>query len=99
VTTITRSGFTGTLAGVAEALAEPCLPFFLHRSRHVPDPGANGRAGGLAGLDVAGDAARLRHWLDGAELPIRVQPGAPALLAARIGADRVVHADGSMRLG
>ena len=40
VTTISRDGFTGRLAAVAEALREPYLPFFLHRSRHVPDPGA-----------------------------------------------------------
>jgi Glyoxalase-like domain len=99
VSTITRSGFTGQLAGVAAALAEPCLPFFVHRGGNVPDPGANGRAGGLAWLEVSGDAARLARWLDGAELPVRVVPGEPALLAAGIGPDRVIHADGSMRLG
>jgi hypothetical protein len=99
VSTITRSGFTGTLAGVAEALAEPCLPFFVHRARHVPDPGANGRAGGIAWLEVAGDAARLRRWLDGAQLPVRVVPGEPAVRALGIGPDRVVGADGAMRLG
>jgi catechol 2,3-dioxygenase-like lactoylglutathione lyase family enzyme len=99
ITTITRSGFTGRLAGVAEALAEPCLPFFVHRARHVPDPGADGRAGGLAALEVSGDAARLSAWLDGAELPVRIQPGDPALRTVRIGAQRLIHADGAMRLG
>jgi hypothetical protein len=99
ISTITRAGFTGTLAGVAEAMREPCLPFFLHRGRDVPDPGANGRAGGIAWVEVSGDAGRLERWLGGAALPIRVAAGAPALRAVGIGAGRVVHADGSMRLG
>jgi catechol 2,3-dioxygenase-like lactoylglutathione lyase family enzyme len=99
VSTITRSGFTGTLAGVAEAMAEPCLPFFVQRAGHGPDPGANGSAGGIAWLEVAGDAARLGRWLDGAQLPVRVVPGEPAVRALGIGAERVVGADGAMRLG
>ncbi len=98
VSTITRSGFTGTLAGVAEAMTEPCLPFFVHRARGVADPGAGAPAGGIAWLEVAGDAARLERWLDGAELPVRVVPGEPAVRALGVGADRVIHADGTMRL-
>ena len=99
VSQITRSGFTGTLAGLAEALAEPCLPFFVQRARGVPDPGANADAGGIAWLEVAGDADRLARWLDGAELPIRVVPGGPALQAVGIGERREIRADGAMRLG
>jgi hypothetical protein len=30
---------------------------------------------GIAGVDVGGDAGRLREWLGGEELPIRVVPG------------------------
>jgi hypothetical protein len=99
LSTITRSGFTGTLAGVGEAMREPCLPFFLERGRAVPDPGTGADAGGIAWLEVSGDAARLDRWLDGAALPIRVVAGEPTLRAVGIGAGRTIHADGSMRLG
>jgi hypothetical protein len=97
ITRITRSGFTGRLAGVAEALAEPCLPFFLERGTGVPDPGAGSEAGGIAWLELAGDAARLERWLDGAQLPVRVAAGEPAVLAVGIGERRSIHADGRMR--
>jgi hypothetical protein len=83
--TITRQGFTGRLTGVAEAMAEPGLPFFVERSRDVADPGAVGDAGGITWIEVAGDAARLEAWLAGAALPLRVRPGAPALIAVGIG--------------
>jgi hypothetical protein len=99
VSTITRSGFTGTLAGVADAMREPCLPFFVQRAGHVPDPGAGASAGGIAWLEVSGDTARLARWLDGADLPIRVTAGEPAVRALGIGGDRVVGGDGAMRLG
>ncbi len=99
VTRIARSGFTGQLAGVAEAMAEPCLPFFVQRARDVPDPGAGAEAGGIAWLEVAGDAGRLERWLGGARLPVRVVPGAPAVRALGIGSERRIHADGAMRLG
>jgi hypothetical protein len=99
ITRITRPGFTGRLAGVGEALAEACLPFFVERGPGVPDPGAHGDAGGIAWLEVSGEAARLARWLDGAELPVRVVPGAPALRAMGIGSGRTIDADGAMRLG
>ena len=83
--TITRQGFTGRLTGVAEAMAEPGLPFFVERGRDVADPGAGGDAGGITWVEVAGDAARLEDWLGGAALPLRVRPGAPALIAVGIG--------------
>ena len=82
---ITRQGFVGRLTAVAEAMAEPCLPFFIERGRDVPDPGGDSGYGGITWIEVAGDAARLGAWLDGAELPVRVRPGAPALLAVGIG--------------
>jgi hypothetical protein len=82
---ITREGFTGRLCGVTEAMAEPGLPFFIERGRDVADPGGDGGAGGITWIEVAGDAARLDAWLGGAELPVRVRPGASALLAVGIG--------------
>jgi hypothetical protein len=98
VTTIERDGFTGRLAAVAEALREPYLPFFLHRSRHVEDPGDGADAGGIAWLEVSGDAARLAVWLDGAELPVRVVDGPPAVRVLGIGERRVIHGDGRMKV-
>jgi Glyoxalase-like domain len=85
VTTLSRAGFSAQLTGIAEALAEPALPFFLQRSAETPDPGEGGEHGGLTWVEVAGDAGRLREWLGGAGLPVRVQAGEPALLAVGVG--------------
>jgi len=85
VARISREGFTARLTGVPEAMAEPCLPFFLERRHAVPDPGAGAAAGGITWLEVAGDPERLAAWLGGAELPVRVVPGPPALRAVGIG--------------
>jgi hypothetical protein len=84
VTTIRRSGLSARLTGVAEAAREPLLPFFIERDPGVADPGAGGE-GGIRRLELAGDAARLERWLDGAALPVRVVPGEPAVLAVGIG--------------
>ena len=86
---IRRQGFVGRLTGVAEAMAELCLPFFIERGRDVADPGAGDDAGGLQWVEVTGDAARLEGWLGGESLPLRVRPGAPALLAVGIGEQRL----------
>ena len=85
VSTISRDGFSARLTGVAEALAEPSLPFFVERGEGTPDPGEGADAGGLTWVEVAGDAERLREWLGGVGLPVRVQPGEPALLAVGAG--------------
>ena len=82
---IERDGLRARLAGVATAMAEPALPFFIERDPGIADPGAAGDAGGITWVEVAGDAARLRAWLGGAELPVRVSDGEPALLAVGIG--------------
>jgi hypothetical protein len=85
VTTLSRSGFSARLTAVPEAMAEPALPFFLERSAETPDPGEGARHGGLTWIEVSGDAGRLREWLGGAGLPVRVRPGDPALLAVGVG--------------
>jgi len=82
---IERDGLRARLAGVATAMAEPTLPFFLQRDPGIADPGAEGDAGGITWVEVAGDPERLRGWLGGAELPVRVRDGDPALLAVGIG--------------
>jgi hypothetical protein len=85
ITTITRQGLSARLTGVAEAMAEPFLPFFISRDHGVPDPGEQGNEGGIEWVEVSGDAARLAEWLGGAELPVRVVEGRPAVLSVGIG--------------
>jgi len=85
ITTIAREGLSARLTGLAEALREPFLPFFLSRDPGVPDPGAAGDAGGITWIEVAGDAVRLERWLGGAHLPVRVVDGAPDVRAVGIG--------------
>jgi hypothetical protein len=85
VSTITRQGLSARLSGVAEAMAEPFLPFFISRDPGIEDPGAEGNAGGIEWIEVSGDSERLARWLDGAELPVRVVEGAPAVRSVGIG--------------
>jgi hypothetical protein len=85
VTTIAREDLTARLAGVAEAVADPWLPFFIQRDPGIADPGARGDAGGIGRLELAADAQRLSEWLDGAELPLRlVEDGGPLGLRALV---------------
>ena len=90
VSTISRQGLTARLTGLAEAMAEPFLPFFIERDPGIPDPGAGGDAGGIEWIEVAGDAAKLADWVGGADLPARVVAGAPAVVAVGVGG-RVVR--------
>ena len=85
ISTITRQGLSARLTGVAESMAEPCLPFFLERDPRNDDPGVGGNARGLTWVEVAGDRARIEAWLGGADLPVRVREGEPALLGVGIG--------------
>jgi Glyoxalase-like domain len=81
VHTVSRDGLTASVAGVEQALREPFLPFFVSSDRpRMWPPGL-----GLTWVEVAGDPARLRDWLRGAELPIRVVDGDPAVRALGIG--------------
>jgi catechol 2,3-dioxygenase-like lactoylglutathione lyase family enzyme len=85
INTIRRLGLSARLTGLAEAMREPTLPFFISRDAGVPDPGIAGDAGGITWIEVAGDATRLKNWLDSAELPVRVVDGQPAVRAVGIG--------------
>src|SRR3954471_15745319 len=86
ISTIARSGLTARLTGVAEAMRELSLPFLIARDPGVADPaGSRGGTGGIAWVEVAGDAARLEDWLGGAALPVRVVEGAPAVRAIGVG--------------
>ena len=72
-------------AGLDDPRREPWMPFFL--AWNVPDglhpgrarAGHGIRAEGIAWVEAGGDAERLREWLGGEELPIRVVEGEPGL--------------------
>jgi catechol 2,3-dioxygenase-like lactoylglutathione lyase family enzyme len=73
------------MAGLDDPRREPWMPFFL--TWDIPDElhpgrtraGHGVRAGGISWVEVGGDAERLRDWLGGEELPIRVIEGEPGL--------------------
>jgi Glyoxalase-like domain len=90
-TAIARQGLTASLAGVAEAMADPSVPFFIARDEGVADPGAGTGDAGIARLDLRGDAGRVRTWLGGAELPVAVEPGPPAVVAVHLGDGRTIR--------
>jgi hypothetical protein len=93
VTSIERDGLTGRLAGIAQAMAEPWLPFFIERDPGIADPGASGDAGGIAWIELTGDVDRLGEWLGGGEeLPLRYAAGeAPGLRAVGLGSGAVIR--------
>jgi hypothetical protein len=78
-------------AGLDDPRREPWMPFFL--AWDVPDEmhpgraraGHGVRAHGIAWVEAGGDAERLREWLGGEELPIRVIEGEPGLLRVGVG--------------
>jgi hypothetical protein len=73
------------MAGVDDPRREPWMPFFLawdvtgelYPGRARAGHGA--RATGIAWVEVGGDAERLRTWLGGDELPIRLSDGEPGI--------------------
>jgi hypothetical protein len=85
VTTIAREGLTARLVGVAEALPNPVLPFFIERDEGVLDPGEGADAGGITWIEVAGDGAALEQRLGRTELPVRVVDGPTGVRAMGIG--------------
>jgi Glyoxalase-like domain len=92
VTTIAREDLTARLAGIAEAVADRWLPFFIQRDAGVADPGARGDAGGISALELAADAERLESWLGGADLPLRLadDDGPRGLRALVLGSGLVI---------
>jgi hypothetical protein len=78
------------LAGLAEALAEPPLPFFItwdvppadHPGRSEVDHRIEPR--GISWVELRGDEARLSDWLGAHDLELRVRPGRPGLEAVGI---------------
>ena len=73
------------MAGLDDPRREPWMPFFLTwdvTNELYPGRARAGhgvRATGIAWVEVDGDAERLRAWLGGDELPIRVSDGEPGI--------------------
>jgi Glyoxalase-like domain len=85
VTEIARQGLTARLVGVAEALPNPVLPFFIERDEGVRDPGASNEAGGITWIEVSGDGDALSQRLGDADLPVTVVEGPVGVVAMGIG--------------
>lgn len=67
-------------AGIAEAAAEPPLPFFLQWDEGAPFPGQGpATSARIERLELQGDEQRLAERLGPHELPIVVRAGPPAL--------------------
>jgi hypothetical protein len=80
------------MAGLDIALADPSRPFFLAWDVRPEDHPGRAIAGhrvhpdGIAWVEVQGDEAAIRAWLGDDDLPVRVRPGPPAVLAVGIAA-------------
>ena len=85
VITVAREGLSARVAGLAEALRNPVLPFFLERDEGVADPGEGADAGGITWLEVAGDREALESRLGDTELPVRMVDGPVGVMAMGIG--------------
>ena len=69
-------------AGIDEAIAEPCLPFFIEWGEGVRPPGTeNPQPATISRLVLEGSPERLAGWLGEHEMPIRILNG-PAEVAA-----------------
>jgi Glyoxalase-like domain len=76
-------------AGLEQAAAEPCLPFFIEWAEGTPLPGraAVSHPAGpvrITELMLVGDPDRIAAWLDGHALPIGVRPGVPMLASVAL---------------
>ena len=81
-------------SGIDEAIAEPCLPFFIEWEEGLAYPGAvDAPRATIARLVLEGSADRVAAWLGEHTLPIRVIDG-PAEVAAVVlttaGGDQIV---------
>jgi Glyoxalase-like domain len=76
------------LAGVDDAVAEPCRPFFIEWAPDSAFPGRDA-AGSvrLERLELSGDGQRLAAWLGGFRLPVSVRPGEPSVTAVVLRGD------------
>jgi hypothetical protein len=77
-------------AGLEDERREPWMPFFIEWGVAPASHPGRARAGhgvrprGIAWVEAGGDAERLRSWLGGDELPIRVEDGHPGVHAVGV---------------
>jgi Glyoxalase-like domain len=72
------------LAGVDQAAAEPCRPFFIQWGEGTPHPSQalsadTSNSTEIVRLELEGDADRLDRWLGGDAGAITIRPGPPAV--------------------
>lgn len=75
-----------TLAGVEQAAAEPCLPFFIQWGSETPLPGTTpvrhpAGESKISRVCVSGDSKRLAGWLADGALPVTTTSGPPAVVS------------------
>ena len=80
------------MAGIEQAREEPSLPFFIEWGPGTPYPGdapVQHRIGApkIDELRIEGDPNRLEHWLGGAQLPVAIRKGTPALRSLMLRAE------------
>jgi hypothetical protein len=74
---------TWRMAGLERSAEEPSLPFFIEWAAGTPYPGeALEQSAAIDQLRLRGDAAHIAEWVGHATLPVTVDEGEPALLAA-----------------
>jgi hypothetical protein len=67
-------------AGLEQAIAEPCLPFFIQWDERTSHPGSAGGPFRLDSIGLRGDPNRIEAWLGPKHgLPLTVVPGEPRI--------------------
>jgi len=70
------------MAGLERSADEPSLPFFIEWGPETPHPGeALAQSSNIDQLRLQGDPDRIARWVGGANLPLAIGEGKPALLA------------------
>jgi Glyoxalase-like domain len=70
------------MAGLERSAEEPSLPFFIEWGAGTPYPGgALAQSATIDELQARGDQDRIAQWIGGANIPLSVSEGDPALLA------------------
>jgi hypothetical protein len=68
------------MAGLERSAEEPSLPFFIEWGTGTPYPGeALAQSATIDEVRLQGEPGRIEEWLGGADVPISVSEGRPAL--------------------
>src|SRR6476469_7808302 len=78
----TAPSSAGAWRGLERSAAEPSLPFFIEWGVGTPyRGGALAQSATIDEVRLQGDPDRIEEWLGGANIPLSVSEGDPALLA------------------